>query len=428
MIQDVKRSKPSLREVLPKTTERATGDAVRRPATSGDYELTVGERFPKKRWWLVTLAVILVVLGSGAWATWRWGEARIVLYPRAVLVEATVRLTASLTPTGSDLGYQLVRLDGQNERVLPATKMEAEPTPASGLITIYNNYSARPQVLIARTRFATSDGKIYRISKPVTVPGSREVDGKIEPGAVEATVISDGVGPDYNVGPTKFTIPGFKGDPRFEGFYAESVSPMTGGADGARLLPKPDELKTARESMIADLKNRLLTEARSSLPAEMIIFPLTALETTEKIVPLGENQVTVTQTADWAAAVFRRADLTTRLIQSLASYGLPPKPTIANLDGLDLLVLDRVATEIKEGRLDFNLSGKLLAVSEIDTNDWQARLAGAARGELAALASNDQTLERYDLAFRPPWLWHFPSTREKIIIEVATPVPDALDV
>ena len=65
---------------------------------------------------------------------------------------------------------------------------------ARGTLIISNEYSSDTQPLIATTRFETGDGKIFRLAESVTVPGVTIVDGKRQPGIVEAVVIADAPG------------------------------------------------------------------------------------------------------------------------------------------------------------------------------------------------------------------------------------------
>ena len=58
---------------------------------------------------------------------------------------------------------------------LSKTILRSEPKEvnqkAQGELTVYNNYSEAPQILIKNTRFQTEDGKIFRIGDSITVPG-----------------------------------------------------------------------------------------------------------------------------------------------------------------------------------------------------------------------------------------------------------------
>jgi hypothetical protein len=100
---------------------------------------------------------------------------------------------------------------------------------AKGKVTIYNEYGKEPQQLVATTRISTSDGKIFRIIKGVTVPGTKEESGQLKPGSVEVDVIADQAGESYNINPSEFKIPGFKDSPKYDKFYAKSTVSMSGG-------------------------------------------------------------------------------------------------------------------------------------------------------------------------------------------------------
>lgn len=143
---------------------------------------------------------------------------------------------------------------------LSKTVLKSEPKEinqkASGEITIYNNYSESSQVLIKNTRFQTADGKVFRIGDSITVPGK----SGSTPGSIKVKVSADSYGADYNIGPSDFTIPGFKGTARYEGFYAKSSSPMTGGASGMIQIVSQSDIENAN----AELKPKVLLEISSS--------------------------------------------------------------------------------------------------------------------------------------------------------------------
>jgi hypothetical protein len=112
-------------------------------------------------------------------------------------------------------------------------KSGASNQKARGTAVIYNEFSSEPQSLVATTRLETPDGKLFRLVEGVTVPGMTDVSGKKEPGAIEADVIADQVGAEYNIEPTTFTIPGFKGGPKYAKFSAKSMKSMSGGGGGS---------------------------------------------------------------------------------------------------------------------------------------------------------------------------------------------------
>jgi len=98
---------------------------------------------------------------------------------------------------------------------------------ATGIITIYNTYSSSPQTLVKTTRFVSEGGKLFRTTKTIVVPGADASSGKIVPGSTTVEVIASEPGNEYNIGPSTFSIPGFKGTPKYLAFYGESFSAFT---------------------------------------------------------------------------------------------------------------------------------------------------------------------------------------------------------
>lgn len=98
---------------------------------------------------------------------------------------------------------------------------------ATGKIMIYNEFSTAEQKLIINTRFESPDGRIYKLAQSITVPGKKIINQQEIPGQIEAVVIAEEEGSQYNIDPTKFTIPAFKGGPKYEYFYGISTDSIT---------------------------------------------------------------------------------------------------------------------------------------------------------------------------------------------------------
>ncbi|MDP3901398.1 MAG: hypothetical protein Q8Q37_00265 [bacterium] len=144
---------------------------------------------------------------------------------------------------------------------------------ARGVILIYNAYSSDPQPLVINTRFETPDGKIYRLTKGITVAGAKIENGKIAPSSTEASVVADKAGPDYNIGPVeRFTIPGFKGSPKFDAFYGQSIEPMKGGFVGELAYPTPGDIQKAKEVSAKQLEDSLKLTLAAQIPAEFKVL------------------------------------------------------------------------------------------------------------------------------------------------------------
>ena len=116
---------------------------------------------------------------------------------------------------------------------------------AQGIITVYNEYSSSPQTLVENTRFISQDGKLFRSAKTVVVPGASISEGKIVASNIDMEAIAQEAGEGYNVGPSTFSIPGFKGTPKYTAFYGKSSNSMEGGFIGEVEVVTADDLKQA---------------------------------------------------------------------------------------------------------------------------------------------------------------------------------------
>ena len=143
------------------------------------------------------------------------------------LVDA--QFVAALDAGVGELTYEIMTIEKTDSKKIVAAGREEIEEKASGKIVIFNDFNTSSQRLIKNTRFETPEGLIYRINRSIVVPGQKTEDGEKVPGSIEVTVYADEAGDKFNISLTDFTVPGFKGSPRFEKFYARSKTPMAGG-------------------------------------------------------------------------------------------------------------------------------------------------------------------------------------------------------
>ena len=233
---------------------------------------------PKKasilsRWWM-WLICLIVVLGGTYFVSYLFVSARVAIVPKEVPTPVSVAGVAKLQPTPTDLGYTIVTLEREGSREVSATGEEKVEKKANGKITIYNSAGTAPQLLVANTRFESTNGLIYRIQSQVSVPGSKTLNGVTTPGSITVTVYADQPGEKYNIGLSDFTIPGFKGNPRFTKITAKSdpQSPISGGYTGTAKKVASAELASAKVAIEAQLKSDLQTQIQAQIPDTHVLF------------------------------------------------------------------------------------------------------------------------------------------------------------
>ena len=221
--------------------------------------------------WFIIFGIVAVLVVAGILAY--------LFLPKATLFITANAKTESID--SSVIGNTSVSEIDSDGEIIPAKEVSAEASvtekfnatgnkslsnqKARGKITIYNEFSTSPQPLVATTRFLSSDGKLFRLIDGVTIPGMESENGEMKPGTVEAEVIADEAGEDFNIGPDKFTIPGFQnsGADKYAKFYGKSEKAMTGGGSGnqtANSITDAD-IALAKEKVVSkldeEIKNKL---------------------------------------------------------------------------------------------------------------------------------------------------------------------------
>lgn len=224
--------------------------------------------FPKAKVSLIT--VLIIFIGGGILSYFTLSRAEIGLWPETELLSVNSKLTVDKEAESSNI----------SEAIIPGEIFEREKTTASvfttsgeiskaekaeGTIRVYNAYSTSAQVLVATTRFVSADGKLFRTPVRITVPGGHYEGGKLVPGEVDIRVVADEPGPEYNIGPSTFSIPGLAGTDRYTKFYAKSFQPMEGGY--IERVPKVQkaDLEEAEETLVQKAKE----EAEALLEDEL---------------------------------------------------------------------------------------------------------------------------------------------------------------
>lgn len=178
------------------------------------------------------------------------GEAPVATAPgqAPTSVNVTVMLATAQKPSGDKplLVSRIVETDVKASDSFPTTGMTATAAgKSSGKATIINTTS-RSYTFVATTRLLSKDGVLFRMKTASPIPAN---------GSVTVEVAADQPGPEGDIGPTTFTIPGLPPDLQ-KLITAKSDAAMTGGAGQAKAVSAAD-IATAK----AKLEERLKKEA-----------------------------------------------------------------------------------------------------------------------------------------------------------------------
>lgn len=370
---------------------------------------------------LITIAVISGLVSAYSLL----GEATVKIYPTKDVAALDLNMVADKTISKVNfeqlkIPAQLVVVEKNSSEEFFSTGKKFAREKAKGVITVYNAYSSAPQGLVQNTRFVSPEGKIFRTTKSIIIPGAKIENGKLVPSTINVDVIADAIGPAYNIPPSSFTIPGFKGTQKYIGFYGQSADAMRGGANGEVSYVTRDDIEKAKISLSTKLFDAAQNELENQIPKILKLIPGAK---DNKIVSVDidspENSIApkfiIKMKVLSYAFLFDQKDLA-NLIHQLAS---------AKITGQKTLDIDTQKVDFKSTTVDFargtvalNIKATETAYGIINEDDIKAKLVGKNESEVNDVFTSEENVDRADLMLWPFWLSRVPNSLDKIKIEI----------
>jgi len=408
LIQDIKQPKRRLAEILPRPA-RAPSESVVYPtprSTSG------GARRHRGLIWFFVLLIIfglpLAYFGSQFFA-----RAQVIVTPK----KATLELNQTL-----QLSFETMTVQTTEQTIVAVSGKQMVAERASGQILITNRYSTRPQRLVAKTRFAAPDGRIYRISQEVIVPGYTLVDGKVVDGQIEVKIEADKPGAEYNGEIKTLTIPGFKGDPKFDKITAQTVAPLAHGFAGERAVVSPADRDVAEKELTTRLRVALEAEAVASLPDGFFTFESGKFFKSQSQTRNGvasTSNLTLEMNGELTAIIFSERNMS----RQLATLGLKDyddaEVMITNFDQLKFDLLSSETFDPATAKqATIKITGRAELVWQFDVSALKKALAGVSQDDYQNVFLKFPSLVEAKPVIQPPWLNRFPSDPAKIEVVI----------
>ncbi|PJE74299.1 MAG: hypothetical protein COV01_02265 [Candidatus Taylorbacteria bacterium CG10_big_fil_rev_8_21_14_0_10_41_48] len=342
-------------------------------------------------------------------------SAKVSVTPRTLVADINTNLSAKKNAGGADLPFIPLSISKEGSVTVKASGEEQVDKKASGTIVVFNDYSSASQRLIKNTRFETPEGLIYRIDQSITVPGKKNGI----PGSVEAIVYADETGEKYNAGLKDFTIPGFKGDPRYSSFSAKSKpsAPLAGGFSGVMKVVSDADRKSAQAEIEKGLKAELLKEAEASLSGDSVLFDNAYLITFMPLPQenLANNQVTIKEEGTISGFVFNKETLSSFVARSTIKDYKNEPILIENISDLSFSPKKEIHPAT-DSDIAFTLSGNAHFVWIYDEEGFKQALSDKSRDEVPAAIKAFPVIEKIDISMSPFWRRSFPSDTSRITI------------
>jgi len=376
----------------------------------------------------VTISV-LFLLGTGAFIL--LPKADISIIPQSVSQDLGLEFEGKADASAEGDNVIPMRLVEKEEEItVTGTASGASSgsgSKASGKIIIYNEFSSEPQPLVATTRFQSGDGKVFRLSKGVTVPGVSIRSGQKEPGVAETEVVADATGKEYNVGSTDFSIPGFSGSSKAGKIYAKSKSPMVGGSSSGS-----SETTAVSSSDIERAKNDAVGKFRDSFADSLgkdIAGNERFIKETFDVSPVGSPSVptvgSVASSFEYRATfhgkafVFSEDELRDRAAATLRKKasvgdGFSTKNVAFRYDG--------GTPDYSAGTLHFKVGVNALFVASIDTVALREDFLGKKQDEIRQVLESHPEVKNIDIEIKPKGLsFAVPKDRTRVFVTVVEP-------
>lgn len=341
----------------------------------------------------------------------------VVLSLDGIRIEAGT-VVAEIDGVGKKIPAFLVEIAASLKREFSPSAKERVSRKATGTVRIYNIFSSAPQTLVARTRFQDKAGRTFFLKQRVTVPGAAAQNGKLAPRFISASVEAERAGGEFNIAPTRFTIPGFAGSPKFSGFYAESSEPFAGGVEGEALVARQSDIDAASEEVTAALFAQLKEELEKKIPSGVTAIQgareitVTAVRK-PKAGEAGEHFF-VEASGKAAVMVFRMDDLFSLLGQLALSSDAEKiiSPEKSRLE------FDTASLSLKNRTLSFEVRGTVAAVFVLAPDEFQRAVSDKTRSNVENILRADSRIRAFGIGIFPPWRMTVPADGEKIRILV----------
>ena len=381
-------------------------------------------RFKFKFFTPTTFKILLVIicLLALAWVIFFvLPRAQVIINPKKEKVQFEDEITAdksvdSIKAEEVIIPAQYFETEKMESREFPSTGERDVSEKAKGKITVYNQFSSSPQTLVKTTRFRSKDGKIFRLTSTVTIPGATIDEGKIISSNKEVEVEADEAGEAYNIGPSDFNIPGFEGTPKYTAFYGKSTEPMTGGAKGKMKVATADDIKGATNIVTLGLKEAALQDFQAKITTGLKMLDNSrATEVIESSSNLKANQpgekFIVTVKVKVSGLAFKEQDAM-YLIEKNVSDKIPQNRTLL----FSTIKIDYSVSKLNlaQGKIDLSCKVEAESIASFDEQKIKNDLAGKSEEDVRKYLSSLPEIETAKVIFWPFWVNKVPANKDKI--------------
>lgn len=306
---------------------------------------------------------------------------------------------------------KLLQEEGKISQQFNSSGVSLEETKAEGVIQVYNNYRLT-QILVATTRFLSSDEKLFRSKKRVSIPSGSSAD---------VEVIAAEPGPEYNIEPSTFSVPGLVGSPRYTSVYGKSFSAMSGGFSGQTAIVAKSDLKNAedvlKQKLSIQLTEKLASRSNNSSFALLKDTIVEKVIETNSLAPARTKteQFNYTVRMNSTAMALQKQDLE-NFAKEIISQEIKQDQSIAP----NSLKIEHAvkSVNLNTGRAELELEISAKIYSDINIASLKNKILGMSLKQGQQDLTEDSRIFTAQIRGAPFWKRSFPKNVEKININI----------
>lgn len=368
-------------------------------------------------WFIAAICIVFFIFAL----SFLFAKAEVTVNPKIKDFTLNENLSAIKDSNSDDLSFDLVIISGEEVKKVPATEEKDLSLNSEGTIFIYNTFSSDPQKLSINTRLEGSNGKIYKTAVATVIPGIN-VDGT--PGRVQASILGEAAGQEYDSPPLDFKILGFKGTSKYDKFYGRSVGEITGGFKGKSGVVSDAEKESVFAELRISLQAKLLQKATDQIPSGFILFKDAAfLHVDSEILEWGGEAgvVPLKTKGTLYGFLFSEKELTAKIAKNaIPAYNDEPV-YIPNIRDLMFYLADKDISFNDVQNINFNLSGSVKVVWKFDDTEFAGALLGKSKKDFNQILSQYPNVDSAELSLSPLWVRTMPSKLKDIKVIVDYP-------
>lgn len=353
-------------------------------------------------------------------------KADIEIWPKMDTLTLSQKVTADTSVTAEDslnnmipAKYIEVRQDGLQE--FPATGIASNDGKAGGTIKVYNKLDSA-FTLIKGTHFLSDSGKYFVTVAKIIIPGAQTKSGKLVAGSIDVGVQAQDIGVDYNIGPSKFSIPKLNGTSYYYSIYGESTNAMSGGYTGNVKKVTNDDILQARDVLTKKTMQDGKDALKSKLMSDEVLLDgaieSSVIDATCDVAPdTIKDSFNETVKVKASALVFKKQDLEKLIQDKLTGQLSADKDFLQSSLSLNY---NPSLLDIKKGKLALDVQGSVKTYQNITSDDFIDLLVHKSADQVQSTVNQmyNGGITDIKVNFWPFWVTRTPSDKNRITIHL----------